>query len=545
MENREKSLPLLEKGKAKTAEQIAEEKYIKELERQYEQILRGFSPENRSEKARLITETFQNLSQRLGAQEGFTFGAVRKEVLKIKLARHFQHKESIDTNSLSDAIIETPNFLNDDKKGSLKNFLEAHKQKTLLKIAEMQKQRAETTGKKGLNPYEALFTTKGGKDKYYLTRLTKKSHLQEESEHMKHCVGTSNSYFNKIKQGTREIFSLRGVKDDKPALTIEYNVKTGIIEQIKKKNDEHLSPTDPLLGDALDALKQLRYTKNDQGKIREIKKINDSELENFKVKPEHILTDKGEIHFRDIDPKDNPLVIRSGEMEFTDKITHADAGKLLQIFEHLEFGPEQIARQPNEINKNTKAHVGKLEPGIFDKIQQYNIEHIYTTFPEGRVMIEKDFKAKPALLGEFEIEMEKCNSRNKSREIRLANKALDMIHSKDFDTLKNPEQMSLVRLKVGDLGFRHDATTGEIYRHAQELGLELCPPEVGPQYRLKYDNQPEGERLHIAMKPIYHEVFSLTRGEDLLYLSSSALVEELGHHPLNKFVFCLRPRLPK
>jgi hypothetical protein len=40
------------------------------------------------------------------------------------------------------------------------------------------------------------------------------------------------------------------------------------------------------------------------------------------------------------------------------------------------------------------------------------------------------------------------------------------------------------------------------YARAVALGFELCPGEVGPALRLNYVDQPPGDFLHIAMKPV-------------------------------------------
>jgi hypothetical protein len=62
--------------------------------------------------------------------------------------------------------------------------------------------------------------------------------------------------------------------------------------------------------------------------------------------------------------------------------------------------------------------------------------------------------------------------------------------------------VDLVVLSVSELGFgRKGASIKAIYARAESLGFALCPPEVGPQLRLQYD-QPPGEILHIAMQPI-------------------------------------------
>jgi hypothetical protein len=81
-----------------------------------------------------------------------------------------------------------------------------------------------------------------------------------------------------------------------------------------------------------------------------------------------------------------------------------------------------------------------------------------------------------------------------------------MMRNKDFATLSHPEQIELVCLRAGDLlGFKDFPTTGQIFQKAQELGLDLCPPEVGPELRLKYQygqTQTPDEWIYIGMKPI-------------------------------------------
>ena len=93
--------------------------------------------------------------------------------------------------------------------------------------------------------------------------------------------------------------------------------------------------------------------------------------------------------------------------------------------------------------------------------------------------------------------------------------------------------------------FSRSATTDQIYARAQELGLELCPPDTGPNYRLKYQDQPMNEWIYIGMKQITARdgrprVFGLGHGDGGLWLDSAWAKPGNGWYPVDKFVFRLR-----
>jgi hypothetical protein len=148
---------------------------------------------------------------------------------------------------------------------------------------------------------------------------------------------------------------------------------------------------------------------------------------------------------------------------------------------------EQIAHNEREITQDTKAYIGPLFPNIF----QTDIEHIYTSFPEGKIQkyhIEIGGKTKKRL-----------EQKLKDKNIYVSDYAHELLTSPDFITSKTIEGTDLVRLTVKDLGFPRGATTDEIYERAQQYDLELCPAEVGPHLRLSYSG---GDWMAIAMKQI-------------------------------------------
>lgn len=63
-------------------------------------------------------------------------------------------------------------------------------------------------------------------------------------------------------------------------------------------------------------------------------------------------------------------------------------------------------------------------------------------------------------------------------------------------------QLDLVVRSVAELGFDKATRYDAICAKAKELGLQLCPAEVGPTLRLTYSDQPYREWFWIAMEPI-------------------------------------------
>ena len=114
---------------------------------------------------------------------------------------------------------------------------------------------------------------------------------------------------------------------------------------------------------------------------------------------------------------------------------------------------------------------------------------------------------------------------------------------------------------MADLGFPEAATTGDIVGtdydtdhngipapftggRGRQLGLELCPPEIAPEYRLKYKNQPLDDLLFVAMKPIITSdgeprLFVLGHNADGLFLDTIRARPDDKWHPNKKFIFCL------
>ncbi|MBI2524112.1 hypothetical protein HYW11_02775 [Candidatus Peregrinibacteria bacterium] len=213
--------------------------------------------------------------------------------------------------------------------------------------------------------------------------------------------------------------------------------------------------------------------------------------------------------------------------------------------------PDEIAHKPGDISEHTKAYIGPLQPGIFTLLAQHKIEHIYTSFPEGRIRRES-LEIGTLTAKELETKLDEHDAQG-NRRFHMSDYARSMLRHRYFTTLKNSESLTLIRLTVRDLGFPNGATTEQILGdpkkgttgRMQELGLELCPAEVGPHYRLSHTEQPMNEWSYIGMKPITDSdgdphVFVIARLGNGRWLRDGWAWPGGPWSPAFEFVFCLR-----
>jgi hypothetical protein len=101
---------------------------------------------------------------------------------------------------------------------------------------------------------------------------------------------------------------------------------------------------------------------------------------------------------------------------------------------------------------------------------------------------------------------------------------------------KEIKDINIVIVSVSELGFESGAEYRYVCARAKELGLELCPAEIGPYLFLQYDDQSDEERFIVAMEPIIDSdgvlrLFSVERNTD----GSLCLYSQSGHP--NKFCY--------
>jgi len=136
----------------------------------------------------------------------------------------------------------------------------------------------------------------------------------------------------------------------------------------------------------------------------------------------------------------------------------------------------------------------------------------------------------------------------KERGMNVNDWSADMMKQDAFTVVQEEEQIDLVNVSVAELGFDKATRYDAIRQRAKERGLELCPPEVGPQLRLQYLDQPLGEWLRVAMEAIRDsdgdlDVFHVVHFDDGLWLYGYYGKPDYCWNPDYRFVFraCKQP----
>jgi len=102
----------------------------------------------------------------------------------------------------------------------------------------------------------------------------------------------------------------------------------------------------------------------------------------------------------------------------------------------------------------------------------------------------------------------------------------DILDQPAFTVASEKIEVELINVSVAELDFKNGATYKDICARAKELGLDLCPAEVGPQLRLQYKDQPKGEWLLVSMEAITDSdgslhVFDVVHGDGALWLDGN------------------------
>lgn len=189
----------------------------------------------------------------------------------------------------------------------------------------------------------------------------------------------------------------------------------------------------------------------------------------------------------------------------------------------FECDSGQIAYNTNEINEKTKVYIGEWNPEIMKKVPD-SVEYLYESFP-GKKIFRRTIELTTKTPQQYTNELEKEGNKTSEYAHDILNK---------LESLKQNENIDLVSFSVSQLGFSNGSTLQEIYNKAKEFGLELCPPQVGPELRLNYKDQPNGEYLRIAMEPISDRdgdplVFRVDRG------SSGSWIDDGRGWPSNRW----------
>lgn len=149
---------------------------------------------------------------------------------------------------------------------------------------------------------------------------------------------------------------------------------------------------------------------------------------------------------------------------------------------------------------------------------------------------------------ELQIKLLQCS-------IQINEYGKTLLGSEEFITSHTKKRLVTVELAVKHLGFREGAATLPLFQRADDLGLRLCPLELGPYLGMQYwhqfevnaaaaskGNQAPPGAVTIASQPIseddyFPKGFYLRRIKDELWLRGYAADDLHVWNPDDRFIF--------
>lgn len=145
----------------------------------------------------------------------------------------------------------------------------------------------------------------------------------------------------------------------------------------------------------------------------------------------------------------------------------------------------------------------------------------------------------------FSVDLSLCADTNEIKKSLVAMKCRFSATTEKIVGMLGSHEKAFVKcivVSVEDLGFEHETPYGEVCARAFSLGLEHCPPILGPQYRLWYRNQPEGECLFVGMNALSVSdgcpgIFSILNIKNTLWLGWQNGSDAYRCKPKFRFIF--------
>lgn len=127
-------------------------------------------------------------------------------------------------------------------------------------------------------------------------------------------------------------------------------------------------------------------------------------------------------------------------------------------------------------------------PGLVSKTQrtQQNPPTASQTVAQ-KVSVSKFPIWKTVTVGTYKT-VEELKATLKIHSINYFGMAQELIESPSFSLVKTPVQIDLINISAAELGFLEPTTIKDVWNRAFEVGLSLCPQEVGAQLLLQHGN---------------------------------------------------------